>query len=160
MTDAWEVVPMRVLSLSRPWVWSIVELAEPMGKRIENRTWKPPESEIGNRFALHAAQSWDMRAFAHFDLVGLDAERYTPDAAHPSGLILGTAVIDRVIDKARDAPPYQGRWFFGPIGWVLRDVVKLATPIEWKGAQGFRWLPSDVSARIWKQHPPEMIQKP
>jgi len=41
---------MRALTLWPEWIWCIDHL----GKRVENRTWKPPEKFIGHRIALHA----------------------------------------------------------------------------------------------------------
>lgn len=43
----------RALTLWPEWVYAIVHL----GKRIENRGWPPPESLIGQPFALHAGKS-------------------------------------------------------------------------------------------------------
>jgi hypothetical protein len=38
--------------------------------------------------------------------------------------------------------PDQRRWFFGPVGYVLRDVHALETPVPCRGWQGFWHLTS------------------
>lgn len=45
----------------------------------------------------------------------------------------------------------QERWFFGPIGYVLRDVIALPIPVPLRGWQGFWKLPHDVTAQIEEQ---------
>ncbi len=136
---------MRFLSFSQPWLWSITELPEPIAKRIENRTWMPPISMIGQRFALHAAKSFDDDAISMFIRYGIDhpgrRELYT------AGAVVGVATIDRIVTEPRTLGD-QARWFFGPFGWVLVDVRRLAIPIPLKGAQGLRELPADVTAAI------------
>ena len=41
---------MRALTLRPVWAYSVAHL----GKRIENRTWEPPDSIRGQRIAIHA----------------------------------------------------------------------------------------------------------
>lgn len=45
----------------------------------------------------------------------------------------------------------QRRWFFGPIGYVLRDVRALAELVPCRGWQGFWTLPHDVETRVVEQ---------
>ena len=45
----------------------------------------------------------------------------------------------------------QYRWFFGPIGYVLRDVVALPTPVPCKGALGFWSLSDEVERAVVEQ---------
>ena len=44
---------MKAISLWQPWASLIACEA----KRIETRSWKPPQSLIGERIAIHAAQT-------------------------------------------------------------------------------------------------------
>ena len=44
---------MHALTLRHPWVWAVAHL----GKRIENRTWEPPEDLIGKHIAIHGSVS-------------------------------------------------------------------------------------------------------
>lgn len=136
---------MKFLSFSQPWLWSITDLAEPDAKRIENRTWQPPIEMIGKRFALHAAKSFDDDAIGMFVQLGI--EHPARRSLYVSSAIVGVATIDRIVTSPRTLGA-QARWFFGPFGWVLSDVRKLATPIEMKGAQGLRYLDEKIEAAI------------
>lgn len=137
--------PVRFLSFSQPWLWGILD---PVArKHIENRTWPPPIAMIGRRIALHAAKSWDDDAISMFLRLGL-TEFPPRRALYPVSSIVGVATIDRVVTEARTLPPDQARWFLGPVGWVLTDVIVLATTIPCKGAQGLRELPPEVTARV------------
>ena len=60
---------MRALTVLQPWADCICGL----GKRVENRTWPPPNALIGQRIAIHAGKGFDSkghRAFYGSDLVG------------------------------------------------------------------------------------------
>ena len=46
---------MRALTLWQPWAHAVAHL----GKRIENRPWKPWPAVIGTRVAIHAAAKVD-----------------------------------------------------------------------------------------------------
>lgn len=50
-----------------------------------------------------------------------------------------------------EMPPDQRRWFFGPVGYVLRDVIALPTAVPCRGWQGFWSLPDDVRAKVEEQ---------
>lgn len=140
---------MLVLSFSQPWLWSITDLAEPAAKRIENRTWQPPIHTIGTRIALHAAKSWDDDAIPMFIRYGIDHPGRRDLYAASS--IVAVATIDRIVTEDRTLDPEQRRWFFGPFGWVLVDVRRLATAIPWRGAQGLRHLPPATVAEVNRQ---------
>lgn len=45
----------------------------------------------------------------------------------------------------------QARWFFGPIGYVLRDVRPLARAVPCRGWQGFWTLPGHVETLVRDQ---------
>ena len=40
---------MQAITLKHPWAFAIARL----GKRVENRTWKPPNRLLGQRIAIH-----------------------------------------------------------------------------------------------------------
>lgn len=140
---------MRFLSLSRPWPWAFTteELPPLERKLIENRSWMPPISQIGALIALHAAKSWDPDAIGFFIRLGL---RDMPGRKelYPSGVVFAVATLERVVTEARTLPAAQQRWFFGPCGWVLRDMVALPVPVPCRGAQGLRELPADVEMAV------------
>ncbi|MEV4212644.1 DUF4326 domain-containing protein [Micromonospora sp. NPDC049662] len=46
--------PIGALTVQQPWAWAIAYA----GKRVENRTWAPPEAAIGHLLAIHAGQRW------------------------------------------------------------------------------------------------------
>jgi hypothetical protein len=105
---------------------------------------------------------------------------FDPDAMVPPSMawyrlsritsaVIAVATIDKVFDGSWDAGtirdnadvlsfsngdklgPAQVRWFFGPVGYVLRDVIALPTPVPCKGALGFWTLPADVDAKVRAQ---------
>jgi len=41
---------MKALTIWPEWIWAILHL----GKRVENRSWEPPQAVVGQRIALHA----------------------------------------------------------------------------------------------------------
>ena len=50
---------MRALTILQPWALCILDF----GKMVENRTWRPPESLLGQRFAIHAGKVPDLPAY-------------------------------------------------------------------------------------------------
>lgn len=58
--------------------------------------------------------------------------------------------LDSNIDVTTLAPE-QRRWFFGPIGYVLRDVRALATPVPCRGWQGLWTLDAETEAKVMVQ---------
>ena len=84
--------------------------------------------------------------------------------------VIAVATVDRVIalQHERDTteqliasiPPAtiarwglgdQLRWFFGPIGYVLRDVRALAEPVPCRGMLGFWTLTDEVASAVEAQ---------
>lgn len=131
---------MKAITLHRPWAWAIVA----GGKDIENRTWKPHASVVGQRIAIHAG--------IHIAWQGLTMIRNLTDTHDGpfSGLprdafdlgIVGTAVVSGHVVASKSP------WFEGPVGWVLSDVRRLAVPIPCKGAQGLWNVPEEIAAQV------------
>ena len=140
---------MRFLSLSRPWPYAFTteELPPEERKLIENRSWMPPIEQIGEQIALHAAKSWDPDAIGLFLRLGLK-EMPGRKELYPSGVVFAVATLDRVVTADRTLPAVQRRWFFGPCGWVLADLVPLPVPVPCRGAQGLRNLPWDPGVGV------------
>jgi hypothetical protein len=137
--------PMRALTLWQPWAWT-----KAIGiKRIENRTWRPPGFMLGQRFALHAGKRWDRAS--HEALLN-NAWTPPPRAELAAGAVVATCRLVTVAtsadEAARLAGADQARWFFGPFGWVVADVVTLPRPIPCRGFQGLWRLPADVAVAV------------
>jgi hypothetical protein len=148
---------VKALSLTQPWAWLMVHGP----KRIENRPWNAPRAIIGQRFALHAALSWD--AEAHEDVL---EEVYGPvppgypevRAGFAAGAIIGLATLDRVVQltsgliptahELAQVEPDQRRWFFGPYGFVLSGMTALRGPVRCKGSLSFWTVPPDLELEI------------
>lgn len=160
---------MRALTIKQPWAYAICHL----GKRVENRTWKPSAKLIGQRVAIHAGVAVDDEALDHLDRVyGVPCG--DGDDELPRGKVVATArlvgfaqdrgdgprVLDDFGDELHQATMAQlthgqlKAWWMGPIGHVLDDVRVLATPIPCKGALGYWRLPDGVAAEIEAQEQP------
>ena len=150
---------MRALSLSQPWCWALFDPIADKG--IENRSWAPPISLIGQTIAIHAAKSWDDKCiyqiagdvvtpYVFIERLGIAhaPRRY---ALYPSSAIVGVATIDRVVTKADTLPELQQRWFIGAFGWVIPDRKKLPTPIPCKGKQGLWTVPAELESQVREQ---------
>lgn len=149
---------MRALTLIQPWAWCITH----SDKRVENRTWAPPDSLLGQRFAIHAGKHPpDLEV-----IYGLRGEGVIVPPGLVLGAVVGTARLLGVVHASgvlEVAPELESlraraflvgrraRWWIGPIGWVLDDVRALAEPVPCRGAQGLWTLPSDVETRVRAQ---------
>lgn len=128
------------VTLRQPWAWAIAHC----GKRIENRTWSPRHSLIGQRIAIHAGKSMDEDGFRWLYKRKLITVPFPP-AAHVRGAIVAVATYQGAVRQSDDP------WFFGPVGWVLSDVVSLLAPVPCRGALGLWIVPDDVRIEIWSQ---------
>lgn len=136
---------MKALSLWQPWAWAMTEPMPPARKDVENRTWPCPPALIGQRFAIHAAKRWDDSGARFIVQNGL-----RPPSKHTItlGAIVALATVDRVVTEHAALPVEQQRWFFGPYGYVLRDLAVLREPVPCRGFQMFWTVPPDVLATI------------
>jgi hypothetical protein len=141
----------------QPWASLIVGGPLAAGtKRVENRTWHPPLSMIGQRFAIHASKKLDMDAFRMLAPGGSDPlERelwpYAHPADFPRAAIIGMATLACSTEFVRDVPDDQLRWWSGPVGFLLRDVQRIDPIADVKGALGFWTLPDDVEHAVHAQ---------
>lgn len=160
---------MKALTLWRPWPYAIFHLPTHVAKRVENRTWKPPERIIGQRIAVHAGATYDRDGAdtigERLASLGLLAElKKTPghdERVKAEGLI-GTAVlcgvaaehglsaITLVVGRWPSGPFLEcvQEWWGGPYGWLIDDVQALPEPIPCKGRQGLWDVPVDMEARL------------
>lgn len=146
---------MRALSLSQPWCWAVLFA----GKHIENRTWRPPATLLKQRFAIHAAKSWDDSALTYMTSVGcVPPSMIKRDKVYPQGAIVGVATLHSYVDTLVPDPknhpslaPEQRKWFFGPFGWILEDVIPLTAPVPCRGHQGVFGLDPNVEEAVMSQ---------
>ena len=138
---------MRALTLIQPWATYIAHY----GKDVENRTWPPPRSIMGQRIAIHAGKRFDAGAIPPPLLADRDeslrlkmADLRADDV--PRGAIIATAIVSGIaLSPTEYGSPWKvpGQW-----GWQLLDVVALPEPIPCKGRQGLWEVPAEIVARI------------
>lgn len=114
-------MPLYALTIKHPWLWCILHSV----KRIENRTWQPPDRIVGKRIYLHSSKQFDHDGVAFCTDQGVEL----PDEYH-FGCIEGSAIVRGYVRSSSD------RWFQGPLGWVLEDIRVLKVPLPKRGYQG------------------------
>ncbi len=152
---ACRVAVVKALTLWRPWPWAILHMPRELAKGVENRTWPPPPSIIGETIALHAGQRFDAEALDFIAARCLADGPLPPQRAeeHPLGIVGVARVIgcrdavQMVIPGCERLRAPRDPWFVGPVGWLLADTVALAEPVPCKGVQGLWVVPADVEAR-------------
>lgn len=134
---------MRAVTLWRPWDQAMAH----GGKPVENRPWAFWPAMIGQPMALHAGKRYDKEGAAWMRDEGL----YVPpsDQDSPTGIV-AVVTFSRVIHELQteDDPILDSPWFFGPFGWVVGEMVPLASVVPCKGAQGIWTLPPDVEQAV------------
>lgn len=167
---------MRALTITQPWAGLIAASV----KLVENRPRSMIKREdFGKPFAIHASREIDESVYAGVmdispdicaldysdgmivQVIRLDSRWYK--LSRITSAVIAIATIDKVLDPrslgidpdSDDArsplAPDQRRWFSGPIGYVLRDVTTLPSPVPCKGALGFWTLTADVEAKVREQ---------
>lgn len=166
---------MRAMTLTQPWSGLVASGI----KLIENRPRSMVKREdIGKPFAIHASREINESTFARIYEIApeLRPELATTremsrwhQLARITSAVIAVATIDKVFEGGWDAEsiakhsdalcfsngsplgPTQVRWFFGPVGYALRDVRALAVPVPCKGQLGFWTLPDEIAARVEAQ---------
>lgn len=137
------------LTILQPWLWAICHA----GKRLENRGWRPKAEilRLGEWFALHAGKNLDC-APAH-----LAAPPYFLDQPVPAleDLPMGSILAVARYAGAQSLPPArdheQRRWWVGPHGWGISDVLILSDPIPARGKQGLWPLSAPERDEVQRQ---------
>lgn len=141
---------MKCLTLWRPWPWCIFH-APRNPKRIENRSWKPPERLLDRRIVLHAGKTFDADSAADIcSLFAMHPDGDAPPHWRDEGLI-GVVTIQGVAGSIFEVSRFgaeQKVWWSGPYAWLLKDVRAFREPIPCKGAQGLWTLPGWAEARV------------
>jgi hypothetical protein len=128
---------LRALTIHQPWAWAIAHA----GKRIENRTWKPPVSLVGSHLAIHAG-----KVFSDDGELSLILRGFDPPDTYVRGAIVAVAKVAGWVERSGDP------WFVGPIGWELSEL-RVFEPVPCKGAQGLWLVPDGVLSIVrerWK----------
>ena len=158
---------MKALTLHRPWGASMLWGPKP----IENRSWPPPESVIGEVIALHHGLKWDdagaLWLSEHTDAMSWTRDREGRHRSEWIGII-GTARVLGYVDGTgpklrfvtKDPLTNPGRvkrvveifesarqFFFGDFGWVLDERVGFTQPIPCLGHQKL-WNVRDLEEEI------------
>ncbi len=163
---------MRALTLTQPWAGLVASGI----KLVENRPRKMiAASSFGKRFAIHASREirddvYDRIAEIAPELLAIERPNAATTIHRATGnwyklsretsAAIAVATLDGIVfdgsGETADAVIAeqlgdQLRWFFGPVGYVLRDVIALPTPVPCRGWQGFWTLPDDVERRVVEQ---------
>ncbi len=130
---------MRALTVRQPFAWAITA----GHKDIENRSWAPSllPDEV---FAIHAGSRKPDP-----DDVQTVRRRFGRTARVPDEYAFGAIVA--VARAAGTVSKSRSKWFTGPVGWVLQDVVPLREPVPCKGMLGLWRLPRGVEAKVVRQ---------
>jgi hypothetical protein len=137
---------MMALTLKHPWPYAICFL----GKRIENRTWRPRPSQLqpGSYLAIHGGVIPKGRALteASDDLQRLKAQGLCPDHVTLEETIMpGIVAVCLFGDVVMSSP---SPWFHGPFGWRLGHAFVLAEPVAHVGAQGLWRLQPEMRVEV------------
>ena len=137
---------MKALTLRHPWPFAICR----MGKRFENRSWKPPQGLIGHRIAIHGGKV--PAANTELREVMRCVQQLTDKFGTPSGFqyvtandVLACSGIVAIATLTGYLTITDDLWFDRTgYRWQLSDVAVLHTPVPCKGAQGLWKVPDDV----------------
>lgn len=160
---------MRALTLTQPWcglVASGIKLVENRPRRMIKR------EDFGKPFALHASREIDSSVYGRIFEIAPELPGRTPaewgcrwhEMSRVTSAVIAVAtldgeVVDRIdrlrvrhwADRMTELSEDQRRWFFGPIGYVLRDVRVLETPVPCRGWQGFWTLTPEIEAMVMER---------
>lgn len=154
---------MRALTLWQPYATGVALY----GKIVENRTWTPPTSLLGERLAIHAGAQ-------RRDTWKLPEGIVIPEPL-PRSAIVATAIVVGALDLRKErrvlvrdtedlafllrgeepgndwervARLDENAWWLGPVGWLLEDVRALREPVPAKGAMGLWTLSAEVERSV------------
>ena len=128
--------PLMALTLRQPWATAIRDL----GKRVENRTWRPPAHMLGQTIAIHAGKTFDEPGA---DWIAARTGRMTTATNVPIGAVIALARIRSVITEGSS----DDFWFSGPYGWHFENVIRLE-PVPCPGRRQLWTLPDAIRSEI------------
>ena len=125
------------LTLKQPWATAIREL----DKRVENRTWAPPNKAVGTMIAIHAGRTFDEEGA---DWVAARFGTLFASENVPLGSIIALAKLKGSVTSS------ESPWFVGPYGWEFSTVIPLA-PVPCRGRLHLWPVPTEVQEQIMWQ---------
>ena len=145
---------MKAITICQPYAHLIVTGA----KRVENRTWPSP---FRGPLLIHAGKSREWML----------PEAFMPSKAMAFGAVVGVAQMSACVnvsgpqgDLRLDHLPPHLAWMAehehasGPWCFVLENVRRFVTPVEYRGAQGLFDIPDDVVAAAIAQAVPVEVR--
>jgi len=134
---------MKALSIQQPWAWFIIRGY----KNIENRTWA---TTYRGPLLIHASKTLDEDAEDYlisilFNEIDDGSDIYTEYLKAKkwnellSGGIIGSVNLYKITSNYDNNSP----WFFGPIGWYLRDPKPIKF-IPYRGMPGIFNIPDKL----------------
>jgi hypothetical protein len=117
------------------------------GKRLENRTFPPPRRAVGRPLAIHAGKHLDEDAVLG---LGFDGFQVPDEGVLARGAVVAVCTLAGCVDREPVGDPQQ-RWWCGPYGWLLDDVVPLPTPVACRGRQGLWRLDEECAYLVDEQ---------
>lgn len=158
---------MLALTLTQPFA----ECVARRGKRMENRSWPPPDDVVGTHVAIHAGAAWPSpRTFMWMVEHAMPAEhrRWAYGLQRgdlPLGAVVAVARVASWTRTPRAVPEEQRPWAqvdwqrgfaraVGWCGWLLDDVVALRSPVPCRGRQRLWELPTAVALAVGRQCEP------
>lgn len=152
---------MKALTFWRPWTDAIVHGP----KRVENRTWRPPESMLGQQIAIHAGQRYEVgdwpwpgdydppsKAKSPTGIVGvariLGYLSIGPDGRRVRSLALSVTTPEAHAKIRAQLEQLDGDpWWSGPCGWLLGEVVAIE-PVPCLGARQLWEVPQAMATLV------------
>lgn len=133
---------MKALSLRQPWAQAVtrglkdIKTGAFVWKRVENRTWG---TAYRGPLLVHASKRYDYEGAAWIHLrfphleVPTEAEfRHREEL----GALVGAVNVVEVFRGPEPAGPGWREWYFGPVGWLLRDPHWMLPPAPLRGHLG------------------------
>lgn len=155
------ILPDTLLALTVSQPWPRMFLLEENPKRLENRMWQPPRELTGQYFALHGGrlprsekEFTDIRDA--LDWVNLtqwngdeDPEEWADDEGALASCLTGIFAVARLrgVTTRKDLPWRTKDRF----GWILDDVVPLATPVVCAGQKNLWEVAGDLRGRVERE---------
>lgn len=125
---------MKALSLKQPWAWLIINGY----KNIENRKWS---TDYRGPLAIHASKNWSQDGFDF--LCGHKGIRMPRRESYVFGALLG------IVDLVDCVSAHDSEWFWGPWGFVLKNIREFKKPIPWRGQLGLFDVPDKILGQFW-----------